>query len=459
MVHKLLALLLILATAFACQEAGWCPTAPGSKKNEDGTENKGCNHWYKDCPCQCPETAKRINAELAEAEVEADRVKAEAVAIDQRIADAFKDASGGELKVSIIVRSQPIPRDIALAKKLRAQAEEAGGGFSLRFVHELEHSRQLAGAWNLKLLLPNIIKEADEHDWFLCIDSITAVDFGGIRKLLSAFDQNEPHLLGRGLTMKQLTIVTLNRDFGTELQFPYLPSGLAFSKAAMKSVAAATTTKGDFFVNHDHELANFLRKEPLGLVLRSLEHFCVAGEKGGGAKGAPESERQCVTTAVRKSTAEIETGVVGDLKPQEVLIGVKTCALFHKVLLTDCTHRPYTMHCTHILYTLLIHPVQTAPSSHTAHYTHPFTYQSRLSIIKDTWGAEGADGKAGVDIVYLSDKADTSPVTTVDLTKVLLIDGMYCMCCMLYSYCGPHQGVGGGGQPKERALRQVPRYS
>ena len=363
-----LALALIIVYAESCNEANWCKSAPGSKKNKDGTENSGCSHWYKDCPCECAETAVKMAAKEAETQAIADAATVAAELINHKIANAFKIGSGTELKISLVVRSQAIPRDIALAKRLRERAREAGGEIELHFVHELPHTQQMGGAWNLKLVLPKIFNSAGVHDWLLCIDPVTDVDFVALRKLLSAFDPAEVHLLGRGLTMKQFTIRTLSHDFA-DLQFAYLPSGVAFSKAAMQKVALKQTTKADFMVYHDYEFGHFLRKE-LGLVLHSLPHFCVAGEKGGGARGASGAEHKCVTTAIKQSVAEKAAGVVSDLKPSEVLIGVKTCAIFH---------------------------------------------ESRLSVIKETWG-EAAE-TAGVGLVYLSDAADTSPVTTVDLTR------------------------------------------
>eukprot|EP00750_Incisomonas_marina_P020036 INCI3676.2.p1 GENE.INCI3676.2~~INCI3676.2.p1 ORF type:complete len:973 (+),score=163.21 INCI3676.2:197-3115(+) len=36
-----------------CTEESWCSTAPSTRRQEDGSENKGCRSWTKDCPCSC----------------------------------------------------------------------------------------------------------------------------------------------------------------------------------------------------------------------------------------------------------------------------------------------------------------------------------------------------------------------------------------------------------------------
>lgn len=36
-----------------CTEESWCSTAPSTRRQEDGSENKGCRSWIDDCPCSC----------------------------------------------------------------------------------------------------------------------------------------------------------------------------------------------------------------------------------------------------------------------------------------------------------------------------------------------------------------------------------------------------------------------
>jgi hypothetical protein len=345
-----------LAAASSCQEQSWCLTAPATKRQPNGDENPGCPRWARECPCSCAETLKEViakeTAERLAQEAEVARLAARDAALTEHLAVSAKgsnsDGSGAEtlqgphagVAISILVRSQNVPSDVARVEHFRALGRQHAGVVEFLFLSDLEQEEKgelaqrrpivaPAGYWALTPFLAHWLQlsklPAPGAQWLVVVEPWTDVDVPRLQALLGFYDSAGKHFLGRGITMRR-GVLTLHHEF-EDLVFPFVDSGFAFSRGLVDELAPTIDEQvrsQNFFVTWERELAHTVRAAALkpegdgghgghggngrGVSMTSLpRHFCDAhghdGEfseadfRGDNARCATVARDKCVRFA------------------------------------------------------------------------------------------------------------------------------------------------------------------
>lgn len=286
------------------------------------------------------------------------------------IADADKEEVGpGDTDITYLIRSENVGHDLKLAAELKATLVAAGaapqavqdlGAITKRWkkYEHLGNKNPLGAPFHIDYwtVLPWLVKlPLDGVRFVVVLDSSTKVDVRSLRATLQELgaDTAAPLFVGHGLKESKGTVI---HEYDSSYVWPHHKSGYAFNAKLIELLQAhAKTTPLPVDTNIDsHWQLNKYVAENAKTKLVSDKRFCAA--KGDG----------CATWPSPKGVYRADNG----LKPADVIIGVKSCKMFHK---------------------------------------------DRLGTIAATWGKDSP-----IELVYLSDAAEDapeSPVPTVDLTK------------------------------------------
>ncbi|GAB5368472.1 hypothetical protein AAMO2058_001322200 [Amorphochlora amoebiformis] len=272
-------------------------------------------------------------------------------------------------EILVLIRDQASPVDSTLVEDLKASL--VAQGLPPSRIHTLTSFKKRNGYWSL---LPWLVAISDlpiTPQWYLFLEPETRVD---LRKFMDTVDEmggggveGGTHFLGR-LLKDFHPAITHHYKMG--VHYPFLPSGFAMSSGLMAVIVTHLKTHrfgSDFSIDEAHELAMFI-SERLDVQLSHTDRFCalqIPFKSKMPFKSKEDGGENCATWTLDREGARQNHG----LKEDEVLIGVKTTARFHK---------------------------------------------TRLPVLYNTWGKSSR-----VEIAYLSDDAHLSgTVETADLSKL-----------------------------------------
>ncbi|XP_012945126.1 beta-1,3-glucosyltransferase [Aplysia californica] len=259
-----------------------------------------------------------------------------------------------------VVLSQPNDYHVRQAEQFKKHFEE-----QLTDVHQrhrpslyLTHSDFLdsPGAWTLFPLIEELTDKykGRPYSWVCVCEEDTRVNLARLTALLQRYDSSKEYFLGRELRDLQATIIH-HFSFANNpghFTYPDTRAGVLLSVGLIHSLRKRLTSEklfSDFSIDPKHELALFVWDNGKGSNLTHVQGFCSADES---------ADPNCVTTQ-RDKFPDCGAPVAED----ELFVAVKTCHKFH---------------------------------------------ESRVSVVKATWGKEAKV------IEYYSEVEDAS-IPTVDL--------------------------------------------
>jgi hypothetical protein len=269
-----------------------------------------------------------------------------------------------------IIRTANSPVQIKQGEKVREQLVSEGiSKGHVKLLHEVDRSDpgeySMPGYWTLTTYLRELAapagtrKDYDGHKlpstmakWYVFLEPNSIVQIEHLKTALSGFDHGEMHFLGKKIGAHG-GITQSNMNFREGSPMPLAASGFAMSYGLVSEINKKLKAKSDepsFYIDIFFELAAFVKRHTK-VELVDVENFCEMGE-----------QKAC---AVKPAKVEYERGP-HPVDPTDVVVVVKTSALFHK---------------------------------------------DRLPIQKETWIA---DAPEGVEVLFMSETEDAS-VPTVDL--------------------------------------------
>eukprot|EP00930_Biecheleria_cincta_P014026 TRINITY_DN12232_c0_g1_i2.p1 TRINITY_DN12232_c0_g1~~TRINITY_DN12232_c0_g1_i2.p1 ORF type:complete len:580 (+),score=103.01 TRINITY_DN12232_c0_g1_i2:63-1802(+) len=314
----------------ACEEEPWCPI--NLARRADGKEHANCGHWKDSCPCTCAMTKVEIEKKEVEAKVEAERKDRE---LDRQAAKEWgdgeearcarpegKSASKGTAKLTFLVRAQGSRHEMLLFEGLRHRLTEEGvRPEDIRNSYDASSDLSHCGLWTYKPWIHSLAQESsnDAHDcsqrWFVFLEASTTVSARRLRRVLLEYNAHRPWFLGHGLEDEEASIL-----HSANTPYPHVLAGFALSGQAMQRLRRLWTKQPlgtGQQIEPVYELAHQM-SQALRIRLTSLpDAFCV------------EHTETCATAVgnLDKKTSVRENY---GLRPEQVVIAVKTVERFHK---------------------------------------------------------------------------------------------------------------------------------
>ncbi|CAH1801167.1 unnamed protein product [Owenia fusiformis] len=175
----------------------------------------------------------------------------------------------------------------------------------------------------------------DTIQWVVFCEEETRIDLKKLINILSKYDQNEPHFLGKALRDKEATIIHHFKfiENPSKFAFPDFAAGFAISRDLLISLQKKIRSEvldNNFSIDPKHELALYIWKDGEGHELTEQPGFCTANP-------GPECAT-LYTTSLPQCGSPVDK--------DDIYIAVKTCEKFHKdrvpiVLKTWGKHVPH----------------------------------------------------------------------------------------------------------------------
>lgn len=268
-----------------------------------------------------------------------------------------------------VIRSQDVPHEAKLAaaleKSLLQRGVDKGSIVRLDRIVRDWVDIETSGPpfhvdfWVIKPWLPHLLKlpNAKAAKWVVFLEPVTEIaDLPLLEKLLGGLDHTAKHFLGKAIADKKGSIV---HAWSTNEPYLFAKPGFALSRALADAAVAdiaANKLPVDTHIEVFFEFSQWMAA--LGAKVADTAAFC--------GRMADAAVPGACATAITEGGVEPHRAT-HDLLAKDVVIGVKTTKMFHK---------------------------------------------DRLDVIARTWAKHSP-----IEIVFLSDAAEDSPVPTIDLTK------------------------------------------
>lgn len=231
----------------------------------------------------------------------------------------YRESDTTELVITVFSQSEGY--HAACARKLRdsivEQAEELEN-VSVKVV--LTHLLNLNSTWTVGPLLPDLVDEFGDSDWYFFCEVNTVVRLNLVMEFLSRFNSSQDFWLGHALYDHEPTIIHHFSEHTKKFKYPNTGSGFVISAPLARRLARRVTRgekpEGEFSIDAAHEFATFVWDNGKGKRMIHAPELCVVS--GDDCATYPQHFHPC-----------------GKSVPIEnIYVAVKTCSKFHTERIT-----------------------------------------------------------------------------------------------------------------------------